>query len=120
MAKKPIRPNPNQPETIIDPTTAEDFFARGWAHYSKKEFFRAESDFRRALELAPGDADSMFAIAQALQSSGRPVDAVAEYEKLLAVLANPPDGDRVRYGMLARMVRGHINHIKTGDWKLFE
>jgi Flp pilus assembly protein TadD len=120
MAKKPSSTSSGQPAAIIDPVTAEDFFSRGWTHYSKKEFFRAESDFRKSLELSPNNVEATFALAQSLQASGRPVDATAEYETLLALLANPPEANRVRYYMLARLAKGHINLIKSGDWKLYE
>jgi tetratricopeptide (TPR) repeat protein len=119
MAKKPDSSS-DQTAAITDPVTPEDFFARGWTHYSKKEFFRAESDFRKALELAPNHIDALFALGQSLQASGRPADAVAEYDKLLALLANPSDANHVRYLMLARLTKGHINLIKTGDWKINE
>jgi tetratricopeptide (TPR) repeat protein len=119
MAKKPSSTSTGLPAAIIDPVTADDFFARGWAHYSKKEYFRAESDFRKALELTPNHPDGMFGLAQALQASGRPQDAVEAYEKLIRLLENnPAPGDIVRYHMLARLARGHVNFIKTGDWSL--
>lgn len=118
MAKKPSNPSSAPVAEISNPVTAEDFFARGWTHYSKKEFFRAESDFRKTLDLAPNLPDGIYALAQTLQASGRATEAVEAYENLLRIIANPAEADQVRHHMLARLAKGHINFIKSGDWKL--
>lgn len=118
MAKKPSSKRPGVPPPPIEPSSADEFFARGWSHYSRKEFFRAESDFRKAIELAPGHPDGLYGLAQALQASGRPQEAIAAFENLLQTIVDPTEEDRVRYHMLAKLARGHINYIKSGDWKL--
>lgn len=120
MAKIASSPPPAQPDETINPTSPEDYSARGWAHYSKKEYFRAESDFQKSIELAPDNLDHVFGLGLAQQASGRPVEATETFEKLLRMLANPGPENKVRYHMLSRLVRGHINLMKTGDWKLDE
>jgi tetratricopeptide (TPR) repeat protein len=104
----------------IDPKTADEFTQRGWDHYTKKEFFRAENDFFKALELSPQNPDILYALGMTLQASGRSQDAIAQFEKLIILLQEPAEEDQVRARMLVRLARGHINRIKTGDWHLEE
>lgn len=118
MAKVSSKEKTASPAPITDPKTAEDFLSRGWNHYSKKEFFRAESDFRQALELSPDNVENLYGLALSLQASGRSVDAVQTFEQTILILEQAPDTERVRANMLARLSRGHINRIKTGDWNL--
>jgi tetratricopeptide (TPR) repeat protein len=118
MPKKLSSAKPGPLPPASDPITADDFAARGWTHYSKKECFRAEADFRKALEITPDQPDHLYGLALSLQASGRPVEAVQAFENLLQILEKPSEFDRVRYLMTTRLVKGHINRIKTGDWKL--
>jgi Flp pilus assembly protein TadD len=118
MAKPKANVKTDGPTPITDPKSAEDFTARGWHHYMKKEFFRAESDFRKALDLTPDHPDYLYGLALALQASGRSVDAIQVFEETIQALQKRPEEEAVRSHMLTRLARGHINHIKTGDWKL--
>lgn len=112
--KTKILPQP----PITDPKTGDDFLARGWSHYSKNEFFRAESDFRKALEDTPDHPDYLYGLALALQASGRSVDAVQTFEKVIQVLTKESEGYGARAIMLSRLARAHINRIKTGGWNM--
>lgn len=103
---------------VENPTTAAEFAQRGWNHYSKKEYFRAEADFRKALELSPDNPDYFYALAMSLQSSGRPQEAVQAYEKAIQTMQKPDDENRVRYLMMTRLAKGHISRIKTGEWRI--
>lgn len=108
-----------QPQTTIEnPTTASEFAQRGWNHYSKKEYFRAEADFRKALELSPDHPDYLYALAMSLQSSGRAQEAVQAYQDAIHMMLNPVDENRVRFLMMTRLAKGHISRIKTGEWQL--
>lgn len=118
MAKPKAKVKTDEPAPIADPKSAEDFMNRGWNHYMKKEFFRAEFDFRTALKLAPGHPDYLYGLALTLQASGRSVDAIEVFEETIQALQQRPADEAVRSHMLTRLARGHINHIKTGDWKL--
>jgi len=98
--------------------TAEQYFESGWRHYSKKEYYRAEADYQKTLEIAPGNADAMYAMGMAVAASGRSDEAVTIFEKAIEMLQQLKDEDWVRINMLTRLARGHINRIKTGDWHL--
>jgi tetratricopeptide (TPR) repeat protein len=117
MAKKTPK-KITAPPIPSEPKTGDDFAQRGWSHYSKKEFFRAESDFRKALEFTPDHPDYLYGLALTLQASGRSQEAVQVFEKLVELLENPTEENKVRYLMLTRLACGHVNRIKTGDWKM--
>jgi tetratricopeptide (TPR) repeat protein len=111
-------PNISDPDMSVSSLTAEQLFESGWVHYSKKEFYRAEADFRKSLEITPGNADAMYALGMTVSASGRYEDAVAIFEKAIELLQQVKEEDWVRANMLTRLARGHINRIKTGDWHL--
>ena len=52
----------------------------------------------------------------ALAAPSNPQDAVKVSEQALQHLDSIEDAVRVR--MLTRLIKGHINRIKTGDWHL--
>lgn len=98
--------------------TAEDFFQSGWRHYSSKEFFRAEADFQKAIELSPDYLDSFYGLGMTYQASNRQPEAIKAFEKVINMLAGNAEVENVRAHMLSRLARGHINLMKTGDWNL--
>lgn len=106
------------PPTDGTPQGEEEYVQSGWSHYSKKEYYRAEADFKKALEISPNNADTMYALAMTLQSSGRQPEAIQTFEKVISMLEEPGDENIVRAHMLSRLARGHINRMKTGDWNL--
>lgn len=109
----------SQPQiTIENPTSAVEFVQRGWDHYSKKEFFRAEADFRKALELSPGQPDYQYALAMSLQASGRSPESIKAFEESIQMMNNPTEEDHVRFLMMTRLAKGHISRMKTGQWKI--
>jgi tetratricopeptide (TPR) repeat protein len=118
MAKKSGADQPRQNPIVENPTNAAEFAERGWSHYSKKEFFRAEADFRKSLEISPNQPDYLYALGMTLQASGRPQDAVQSFERVIQLIDNPSEENRVRFYMLTRLAKGHINRIKTGEWRL--
>ena len=91
---------------------------REWSHYSKKEYFRAEADFRKGLELSPGQPDYQYALAMSLQASGRSQESIKAFEESIQMMQNASEENHVRYLMLTRLARGHISRIKTGEWKI--
>lgn len=117
MAKQVSETNP-EPATANLPETAEDFVKSGWSHYSKKEYYRAEADFQKALELSPNHIDTLYALAMTFQTSGRQQEAIHTFERVLKELPQLEEADKVRAHMLGRLAKGHINRIKTGDWNL--
>ena len=101
-----------------EPQTSEDYIERGWRHYSKKEFYRAEADFRKALEMNADPIDTLYALGMTLQASGRPPEAIQAFEKVIELLQTAAPADNARTLMLSRLSHGHINRMKTGDWNL--
>ncbi len=118
MAKSNGEEKANNLQTIANPQTSPEFVESGWMHYSKKEYFRAEADFKKALDLSGDDPDTLYALALTYQASGRKQDAVRAFERVVDLLKSAPEEDVVRSHMLARLANAHINRIKTGDWQM--
>ncbi len=106
---------PTEPST---PKVADELIESGWRHYSNKEYYRAEDDFKKALEDQPENVDTLYAIGMAQYSSGRTEEAIQTFEKVIQSLEQNTTEDRVRALMLARLSHGHINRMKTGDCDL--
>jgi tetratricopeptide (TPR) repeat protein len=110
------------PETLpidpksLSPKDASDFSYRGWLYYSRQGFDLAEEDFRSALDISPDNIDYLFALALTLKAAGKFDQAVKTFEKMLGLLDTLPD--KIRAHMLHRLVMGHINQIKIGNWHL--
>lgn len=107
-----------EPDVQANPQTADEFVESGWRHFSKKEYYRAEADFQKALEMDSDNVDTLYALGMAQQASGRPQDAIHTFEKVIQALESPDYPDHVRALMLTRLARGHISRMKTGDWKI--
>ncbi len=105
----------SRPEEF-QPTNAAEYVNRGWAFYAKKEFGRAEADFRQALETSPDELDNLYAFGLALKAQGKGEEAVKIFQKVLSILDNSPAG--VKVTMLRTLTQGHINDISHGSWDL--
>ncbi len=116
MSRSPVKSTAKATPESINPQSAQDFTSRGWLYYTQGEYGKSQSDFRRALEMKPDDADILYALGMALAAGGDPVEAEHIFEKTL--LALDALSDRVRASMLRRLANGHINRIRTGDWNL--
>lgn len=110
--------NEMEPMETAAPQTEDEFVKSGWEHYSKKEYYRAEADFQKALDISPNNPDTLYALGMTYQASGRQPEAIRTFEKTIQVLENAGENDFVRAHMMTRLARGHINRIKTGDWNL--
>ncbi len=107
-----------EPEVALQPQTASEYVERGWMFYSKDEYTKAVTDFQKALELNPKHSDTLYALGLALHAAGQSQEAIQAFEETIVTLKDNPDEERARASMLERMARGHINRIKTGEWKL--
>ncbi len=112
-------------ETKTTKTTAEtspqidkEFSESGWTHYSKKEYYRAEEDFQKALEKDPANIDALYGLGMTYQASNRKSEAIHSFEKVLFYIEGSAEINKARALMLTRLARGHINRINTGDWSL--
>ena len=119
MAKQNDKAKVSEAVAPDNPQTAHEFIESGWTHYSKKEYFRAETDFQKALDFDPRDVDTQYALAMTLMASARPQEATGAFEKVLSLLKDVQEKDMVRAHMLGRLAQGHINRIQTGDWGIF-
>ncbi len=106
---------PTQPSTSPD---ADALIESGWRHYSNKEYYRAEEDFKKALDLIPDSADTMYALGMTLQAAGRTDEAISAFGKVFPLLDAFRAENPARALMLNRLVHGHINYMRTGDWSL--
>ena len=104
-----------------EPTTprpADAFIESGWSHYSKKDFPQAVEEFQKALDLEPDNIDTMYALGMSQEAGGRIQEATHTFEKVISLLEAGKLADPVRSLMLTRLAHGHINHMRTGDWKM--
>ncbi len=116
---------PDAPATAIDsylaavksnPNSAEAHSNLGWGYYGQRKYSEAAEAFHQALSLDRNMTDAHYGLALALKESGAPQEAVAEFEAVVKLA--PQDENAVRGQMLARLARGHINQIQSGDWSL--
>ena len=106
---------------IVDPTTLEahtpeELLARGWLFLTRKDYPKSEADLRSALDSQPDNYEILYALALLLASDNRPQEALQAFERALKTLDTMDNV--VRAHMLTRLINGHINRIKTGDWNL--
>lgn len=115
MAPKLVKEKPIDP-TTVSANSAQEYAARGWIFYGRAQFDRAEADFRKSLELEPVNVDVLFALGLTLNATSRSAEAMDVFNQALSAASNMTDP--VRKVMVSRLLRGHISHIKTGDWSL--
>ncbi|MEJ5313188.1 MULTISPECIES: tetratricopeptide repeat protein [Anaerolinea] len=115
MAKPGNQPVTPTPESM-NPTTPAEFLKRGWLYYARGDYKAAEEDFRRALESNADDPEALYALGLNLLAAGRAQDAVSVFEKAFQTAGKIED--HVRASMIQRLIKGHINRIRTGNWNL--
>lgn len=106
------------PTGLPEPTDYESFMRRGWAHHSRGEQDRADSDFRRAISYSPESVDANFALGLNLKSQGRKDEAVEVFNKTMQLLERGEDERDSKTEMMRRLTLGHINELTIGDWNL--
>jgi tetratricopeptide (TPR) repeat protein len=67
----------------IDPQDADSYYFQGVCYQQLKEFDKAIAILTKAIEVNPLHATSEFALARALQRSGRPKDAEPHFQRFL-------------------------------------
>jgi len=116
MAKAPLKP-PSVPEPEkMNPQNNEELVQRGWLFFSKQNYGKALDDFSNALIKDPDNADIIFALGLTYKANGAAQKAVETFEKVLLHMDHYRDPVEAR--MLTRLVHGHINELKNGDWNL--
>jgi protein O-GlcNAc transferase len=99
-----------------DPNSADAYGNLGWGYYGQRKYDDAAQAFRQALALDRNLTDGHYGLGLTLKESNAPQAAVAEFEAVVKLA--PQDPNAVRGQMLARLARGHINQITSGDWSL--
>ena len=99
-----------------NPANAQAQANLGWGHYSRDNLDEAMRQFEKALQLNRDNIDAQYGLSLALKKAGKTDLAVAALERA-AELASKIE-DRERQQMLLRLLHGHVNVIKTGDWKI--
>jgi tetratricopeptide (TPR) repeat protein len=67
----------------LDPRDAFAHLGLGWISLERSKWSSAESEFRRALKIQPDLLDAHRSMGRVLQKLGRPLEAIAAYEKSL-------------------------------------
>ena len=102
-----VSSNPNSPEADSN---------LGWGYYGQKKYDEAAQAFRQSLSLDRNLTDAHYGLGLTLKEAGAGQDAVAAFEAVIKLASQ--DENAVRGQMLARLARGHINRINSGDWGL--
>lgn len=119
MVRKKASSTETDSKIIENPQTADEFADRGWFQYSSKAYEQAEADFRHSLDLAPDNPDVMYALGLTMAYAGKTQQAISTFQDVIEYMNDHiNDENRVRYNMLIRLSKGHINHMKTGEWRL--
>lgn len=117
MAKKKLDATVTQVEPEqLQPKSPAEFLHRAWLFYSREKYSLAQADFEAVLSEDAGNFDAQFGLSLTLKFSGNNQQALSAFEKTLALTASIED--RQRASIMLRLVRGHINQIKSGDWNL--
>jgi len=95
---------------LAETGTAADWLSYGQALLGQGLYGYAEAAFRRAVEIAPTDADSRFALAFVIDRTGRIAESIGEYAACADIL--PAAGSPQR--QLAAYAIG-CNHLRLGD-----
>jgi tetratricopeptide (TPR) repeat protein len=103
-------------ELAADPNNVEALCNLGWGHYGEQRYDEAVEVFQRALQQDAGSVDVLYGLGLSLKEAGRHAEAVPVFVKVMKLAPQKAPGARGM--MLARLARGHINQIKTGDWNL--
>jgi tetratricopeptide (TPR) repeat protein len=96
--------------------TAADYMERGWLYYSHKKFDLAITDFLYVLKTDPDNVDTLYGLGLTQKASGASPQALATFEQVLKLVPNISEHQKA--SVLSRLVKGHINQIKTGNWNL--
>jgi tetratricopeptide (TPR) repeat protein len=113
-----VKSKPVDPASIGEPNTADEYQRRGMAYYARKQFEPAEIDLQKATQLDPNHIDSYYSLGMVMKAVGRKDDAVSAFKKVISLIANNQDLEKVKFEMLKRLAMGHVNEITQGDWNL--
>lgn len=102
--------------TLMKVETAADTMERGWLYYSHKNFDLAIDDFKHILTTDSDNVDALYGLGLTQKAAGTLPQALVTFEQVLKLVPNI--SDRQKKSILLRLVKGHINQMRTGDWNL--
>ncbi len=114
---KLFRKTPPKPEvqktdwTQRTPQTPEDYLNRGMAFYTRGQYPEAEADLQKALESRPGFVDAQYSLGLVLKAAGQKDKARDAFEKVLTLLEDVKQEDKVRASMLERLTKAHLETL---------
>jgi tetratricopeptide (TPR) repeat protein len=99
-----------------DPKSAQAHANLGWEFYGESNWAEAVNAFNQALSLDASLVDAQYGLAMTQKAAGAKPEAVAAFEKTIALTAKLEDAACGK--VLARLARGHINQLQSGQWGL--
>jgi tetratricopeptide (TPR) repeat protein len=105
-----------QAAVAASPQSAEAHCNLGWGYYGLRQYDAAIKALKEAVGLDPAMIDAHYGLALALKESGATAEAIESFQ--IVVNLAPQSTNAVRGHMLARLAKGHINQINSGDWSL--
>ena len=105
-------------EASQNPESVEAKCNLGWGYYGARKYDAAVAVFKEALKLDAGSVDTLYGLGLSLKEAGVHGEAIPVFKKVMRLAPEKAPGARGL--MLARLARGHINQIKTGEWNLDE
>ena len=99
-----------------NPTSVEAQSNLGWGYYGQKQFDEAVQAFNAALALDNSYIDAHYGLGLTLKENKQGPAAIPEFETVIKLTSQIENSERAM--MLARLARGHINQIKSGNWHL--
>jgi len=112
------------PGELVDPANQSEpqdvagYIRRGFAFYSRKEYLKAEQDFKHAIDLDSSSIDAFYGLGMVMKFQKHVEDSVKAFQKTLELIVGGAVTDRARAAMLRRLALGHINELTIGDWNL--
>jgi tetratricopeptide (TPR) repeat protein len=109
---------PKADPTEINPENAADYVKRGYAFHARKEYAKADEDFRKAISMDSQSAEAHYGLGLNLKTQNKKEEAIKAFQQALDFMNALEEQDIIRAHMLSRITKGHINQLKKGDWDL--
>ncbi len=119
MANPASTPDPMdayQAAVQADPGSAVAQCNLGWGYYGQQRYSEAIDTFGRAIDIDGSLLDAHYGLGLAAKAANIRDRALAAFDKAAALAATLDEHDRRE--MLLRLLHGHVNQLKTGEWEL--
>ncbi len=88
----------------------------GWVAYGKGDYQEAVKQFDQLVAQNKHDIDSYYGLGLAQKKLKNTAKAVEAFTQAAAVAVTIEDKEKS--AMLIRLLHGHLNFMKAGDWKI--